>query len=79
MHWRPAMRPVTGARAATVGECCGSGAARLERGVHVPKLRAVGVDPAFLAAEVEAVASLVDRDELAVAEEEVFDAVVRWV
>ena len=36
-------------------------------------------DPSFLEAEAEAVASLVDRDELAVAEEEVFDAVVRWV
>ena len=42
------------------------------------KLRAVGVDPAFLAAEVEAVASLVDRDEVAAPEEEVFGAVMRW-
>ena len=36
-------------------------------------------DPAFLAAEAEAVASLVDRDEVAAPEEEVFGAVMRWV
>ena len=36
-------------------------------------------DPSFAAQEVEAVASLVDRDEVDAAEEEVFDAVVRWV
>ena len=36
-------------------------------------------DPAFLAAEAEAVASLLDRDEVDAAEEKVFGAVVRWV
>ena len=36
-------------------------------------------DPSFLAAEAEAVASLIDRDEVAVPEEEVFGAVMRWV
>ena len=36
-------------------------------------------DPSFAAQEVEAVASLVDRDEVDAAEEEVFGAVVRWV
>ena len=36
-------------------------------------------DPAFLAAEAEAVASLIDRDDVDAAEEKVFGAVVRWV
>ena len=36
-------------------------------------------DPSFAAQEAEAVASLIDRDEVNAAEEEVFDAVVRWV
>ena len=36
-------------------------------------------DPSFLAQGAEAVASLIDQDEVDVAEEEVFGAVVRWV
>ena len=36
-------------------------------------------DPSFLAAEAEAVASLIDRDEVDAAEEEDFGAVVKWV
>ena len=36
-------------------------------------------DPSFAAQEAEAVASLIDRDEVDAAEEEVFGAVVRWV
>ena len=36
-------------------------------------------DPSFAAQEAEAVASLIDRDEVEAAEEEVFGAVVRWV
>ena len=36
-------------------------------------------DPSFLAAEAEAVASLVDRGEVNAAEEGVFGAVMRWV
>ena len=36
-------------------------------------------DPSFAAQEAEAVASLIDRDEVDAAQEEVFGAVVRWV
>ena len=40
---------------------------------------AVASDPSFLAQEAEAVASLLDRDEVDAAEETVFSAAVRWV
>ena len=36
-------------------------------------------DPTFAAQEAEAVASLIDRDEVNAAEEEVFGAVLKWV
>ena len=39
----------------------------------------VVADPSFAAQEAEAVASLIDQDEVDATEEEVFGAVVRWV